>query len=41
LDELLIENPDAKVALDQLQYAVRWFDRLSTLAIRKAMEDQV
>ena len=33
--------PDAKVALDQLQYAVPWFDTYNTVAVRKAMEDQV
>ncbi|MBV9735992.1 MAG: ABC transporter substrate-binding protein [Acidisphaera sp.] len=35
------QYPDAKVALDQLQYAVPWFDTYSTVAVRKAMEDQV
>jgi sn-glycerol 3-phosphate transport system substrate-binding protein len=33
--------PDAKVALDQLKYAVPWFDTYNTVAVRKAMEDQV
>ena len=37
----LAEHADAKVALDQLQYAVPWFDTFSTVAVRKAMEDQV
>jgi sn-glycerol 3-phosphate transport system substrate-binding protein len=37
----LEEHPDAKVALDQLQYAVPWFDTYNTVAVRKAMEDQV
>jgi sn-glycerol 3-phosphate transport system substrate-binding protein len=37
----LAEHGDAKVALDQLQYAVPWFDTFNTVAVRKAMEDQV
>jgi len=37
----LAQYPDAKVALDQLQYAVPWFDTYNTIAVRKAMEDQV
>src|SRR5215469_10315196 len=32
---------DAKIALDQLKYAVPWFDTFNTVAVRKAMEDQV
>ncbi len=35
------EHPDAKVALDQLQYAQPWFATYATVAVRKAMEDQV
>ena len=37
----LAEHPDAKVALDQLQYAQPWFATYATVAVRKAMEDQV
>jgi sn-glycerol 3-phosphate transport system substrate-binding protein len=37
----LQQHPDAKVALDQLGYAVPWFDTYNTVAVRKAMEDQV
>jgi sn-glycerol 3-phosphate transport system substrate-binding protein len=37
----LAKYPDAKVALDQLEYARGWFDTYSTVAVRKAMEDQV
>ena len=37
----LADHPDAKVALDQLQYAVPWFDTFQVVAVRKAMEDQV
>ena len=41
MQKYLEEHPDAKVALDQLQYAVPWFDTYNTVAVRKAMEDQV
>ena len=41
MKEYLQQHPDAKVALDQLQYAVPWFDTNNTVAVRKAMEDQV
>jgi sn-glycerol 3-phosphate transport system substrate-binding protein len=41
MKEYLQQHPDAKVALDQLQYAVPWFDTYNTVAVRKAMEDQV
>lgn len=34
-------NPDAKVALDQLQYAQSWFATYNTVAVRKALEDEV
>ncbi len=37
----LTENPDAKVALDQLADAQPWFDTYNTVAVRKALEDQV
>ena len=37
----LAENPDAKVALDQLAYARSWFATYNTVAVRKALEDQV
>ena len=37
----IAEHPDAKVALDQLQYAQPWFATYATVAVRKAMEDQV
>ena len=35
------QHPDAKVALNQLEYAVPWFDTYNTVAVRKAIEDQV
>ena len=38
----LAQYPDAKVALDQLnKHAVPWFDTYDTIAVRKAMEEQV
>ncbi|HUC67157.1 MAG TPA: ABC transporter substrate-binding protein [Stellaceae bacterium] len=41
MKKYLDQYPDAKVALDQLRYAVPWFDTYNTVAVRKAMEDQV
>jgi hypothetical protein len=41
MKDYLQQHPDAKVALDQLRYAVPWFDTYNTVAVRKAMEDQV
>jgi sn-glycerol 3-phosphate transport system substrate-binding protein len=41
MKKYLEQYPDAKVALDQLRYAVPWFDTYNTVAVRKAMEDQV
>ncbi len=41
MQSYLNEHPDAKVALDQLQYAQPWFATYATVAVRKAMEDQV
>jgi sn-glycerol 3-phosphate transport system substrate-binding protein len=41
MKKYLQEHPDAKVALDQLVHAVPWFDTYNTVAVRKAMEDQV
>lgn len=35
------QHPDAKVALDQLQYARGWFATYNTVAVRKALEDGV
>jgi sn-glycerol 3-phosphate transport system substrate-binding protein len=37
----LDQNPDAKVALDQLAYAGPWFSTYNTVGVRKALEDQV
>ena len=41
MQSYLADHPDAKVALDQLQYAQPWFATYATVAVRKAMEDQV
>jgi len=37
----LAEYPAAAVALKQLKYAVPWFDTFETVAVRKAIENQV
>jgi|SRR6516162_11774217 sn-glycerol 3-phosphate transport system substrate-binding protein len=36
-DHLRIQHPDAKVALDQVEYAVPWFDTYNTVAACKAI----
>ncbi len=41
MQDYLKQNPDAKVALDQLAYARPWFATYNTVGVRKAMEDQV
>ncbi|MDE2580412.1 MAG: ABC transporter substrate-binding protein [Rhodospirillales bacterium] len=41
MQDYLAKNPDAKVALAQLKNAVPWFDTFETVAVRKAMENQV
>jgi sn-glycerol 3-phosphate transport system substrate-binding protein len=41
MQKFLVDHPDAKIALDQLKFAVPWFDTFNTVAVRKAMEDQV
>jgi sn-glycerol 3-phosphate transport system substrate-binding protein len=41
MKQYLAGNPDAKVALDQLQYAQPWFATVNTVGVRKALEDQV
>jgi sn-glycerol 3-phosphate transport system substrate-binding protein len=41
MQKFIGDHPDAKIALDQLKYAVPWFDTFNTVAVRKAMEDQV
>ncbi len=37
----LAANPDAQVALDQLDHARSWFATFNTVAVRKALEDEV
>lgn len=37
----LEKNPDAKVAFEQLPYARSWFATYNTIAVRKALEDEV
>jgi sn-glycerol 3-phosphate transport system substrate-binding protein len=39
--EFLAKNPDAKIAIDQLAYAKPWFATYRTVAVRKAMEDEL
>jgi sn-glycerol 3-phosphate transport system substrate-binding protein len=41
MTQFLADHPDAKIALNQLKFAVPWFDTFNTVAVRKAMEDQV
>jgi sn-glycerol 3-phosphate transport system substrate-binding protein len=41
MQQFMTDHPDAKIALDQLKFAVPWFDTFNTVAVRKAMEDQV
>jgi len=41
MKEFLDKNPDAKVALAQLAYARPWFATYNTVAVRKALEDEV
>ncbi|SED31171.1 carbohydrate ABC transporter substrate-binding protein, CUT1 family [Rhizobiales bacterium GAS188] len=41
MKEFLDKNPDAKVALEQLPYARPWFATYNTVAVRKALEDEV
>jgi sn-glycerol 3-phosphate transport system substrate-binding protein len=41
MQKFITEHPDAKVALDQLEFAAPWLDTFDTAAVCKAMEDQV
>ncbi|SME89807.1 carbohydrate ABC transporter substrate-binding protein, CUT1 family [Tistlia consotensis] len=41
MKQFIDSHPDAKVALDQLKYARSWFATYNTVAVRKALEDQV
>ena len=40
MKDYLAKTPDAKVALDQLDYARGWFATYKTVGVRKAMEDR-
>jgi sn-glycerol 3-phosphate transport system substrate-binding protein len=41
MKEFIAKNPDAKVALEQLPYAKPWFATYQTVAVRKALEDEI
>lgn len=41
MKDFIAKNPDAKVALDQLVFAQPWFATYQTVAVRKALEDEV
>ncbi|TWS98272.1 ABC transporter substrate-binding protein [Reyranella sp. CPCC 100927] len=41
MKDFITRNPDAKVALDQLAYAQPWFATYQTVAVRKALEDEM
>jgi sn-glycerol 3-phosphate transport system substrate-binding protein len=41
MKEFLAKNPDAKIAIDQLAYAKPWFATYKTVAVRKAVEDEL
>ncbi|MBS0223905.1 MAG: ABC transporter substrate-binding protein [Proteobacteria bacterium] len=41
MKDFIARNPDAKVALDQLPYAKPWFATYQTVAVRKALEDEI
>jgi sn-glycerol 3-phosphate transport system substrate-binding protein len=41
MKDFLDKNPDAKVALEQLAFAKPWFATYNTVAVRKALEDEV
>ena len=41
MKEFLAKNPDAKTAVEQLAYAKPWFATYKTVAVRKAIEDEL
>lgn len=41
MKEFIAKNPDAKVALEQLPFARPWFATYQTVAVRKALEDEI
>ena len=41
MKDFMAKNPEAKVAIEQLPYAKPWFATYQTVAVRKALEDEV
>jgi sn-glycerol 3-phosphate transport system substrate-binding protein len=41
MKDFIARNPDAKVALDQLPYAKPWIATYQTVAVRKALDDEM
>jgi len=41
MKEFLAKNPDAQIAVNQLPYAKSWFATYKTVAVRKAIEDEL
>jgi sn-glycerol 3-phosphate transport system substrate-binding protein len=41
MKEFLAKNPDAKIAVEQLAFAKSWFATYKTVAVRKAIEDEL
>ncbi len=41
MKDFMAKNPDAKVAIEQLPYAKPWFATYQTVAVRKALEDEI
>jgi len=41
MKEFIAKNGDAKVAISQLPYAQPWFATYQTVAVRKALEDEI
>lgn len=41
MKDFLAKNPEAKIAIDQLKFAKPWFATYKTVAVRKAIEDEL
>jgi sn-glycerol 3-phosphate transport system substrate-binding protein len=41
MKEFLAKNPEARTAMQQLEYAKPWFATYKTVAVRKAIEDEM
>jgi sn-glycerol 3-phosphate transport system substrate-binding protein len=39
--EFMKKNPDAKIAVEQLEVAKPWFATYKTVPVRKALEDEI